>query len=872
VAILASHYELLEKIGEGGFGTVFKARDLHVPRFVALKFIYPHLVESRDALLRFQQEARAICSLSHPNIVVLHDFDTDPETGLIFLVLEYLPGGTLHHLIHSNKRQGIPLPLLEICRCSLSMAAGLGHAHRHHVVHRDVKSANVMFSDERIVKVTDFGLARSGSEPRVSESNIVTGTLGYISPEQLRGQTADHRSDIFSLGIVIYEMATGTLPFHSASARELFHKILNEPTPRLKQVRPELPEELDHIVKRATEKLPAGRYQRMEELETDLLALEYRLKRLSEQPTQEIPAVPPVSRFRRRITFAAGVACLLLLVLGVWWLWFLRTRTAAPARQARLLAVVPFTCLGADDARKAFCDGLANTLSMKLTQMEAYQDSVLVVPYSEIRREGITSAADARRLFKVNLALTGSVEFIDQSVRVIINLVDAEQRIQTASNKLDSAAGGLIRLQDESSQLAAGMLHLKLSAAHQREVAAGQTLNEAAYNSFVRGVGYLNRGGGIQDIREAARLFEESVRLDPAYALAHARLAESYLHQYRFTEDGRWVDLAEKSCRRALELNGRMVEAYTTIAQVHLERTEPALAVEPLNTALRLESKNAEALRTLGNTYAALGLRNREPARFEEAVATFQQAIALRPDLWTTHRDLGLLYQRIGDLQKAERHHLRMLELTESADAYSTIGALYHFMDRPDDAIAFLKKSLAVRPTATAYSNLGAVCYYLRRYEDVIPYYENALRLSEENRTRNHVIWGNLAMACMETPGMEAKGKKAFDEAIRIAEARLQASPNHAGTHASLGYYLVRMGDGAGALRHAAQALELAPDVASILFRCTLIYERLKQRGQALDTLKRAVERGHPMKEVLNAGDLASLRQDPRFQEFVRSR
>ncbi|HWQ53682.1 MAG TPA: protein kinase [Bryobacteraceae bacterium] len=867
---VTSRYEILEKIGEGGYGIVYKARDLHVSRLVALKFIDPQLLDSPDMVRRFQDEARAVSLLNHPNIVVLHDFDMDPETGSMFHVLEYLPGGTLKELIERNRTQGLQLPAGEILRCATSMAAGLAHACRRGVIHRDVKSSNVMFSEERVVKITDFGLAKAECLDRSTDPGRFAGTLCYMSPEQARGVAVDHRTDIFSLGVVVYEMATGSLPFKASNPYDILRQVVSEPTPPIVPSRLDLPDDLDRIVRRATAKEPSERYQRMEEMERDLLAVQDRLKTFGESPTAPLVPLRRPRRVLRRTVLAAALGVVLTVaVSGTLWHRASRELPAPLAPAPRTVAVVPFQCLGSDESHAVFCEGLANTLSSMLTRMEAYQDSIRVVPYSEVRREGVASAADAHRLFKAQLALTGSVEFIGTAVRVNINVVDARQKLQTASSKLDSSTGSLARLQDDISTLAGGMLGLRLTPANQQRVAAGQTRNEAAFDAYVRGLGYLGRGNEIEDVRRAIAMLEEAVRLDPGYALAHAHLADAYVRQYRRTEDGRWVDRARESCERALQLNDRLAEPHITSAELYLARAAPEKAIEHLKTALALEPKSADALRMLGNAYSSLAVRTGDPARHQEALATFKEAIALRPELWTTYRDLGLAYVSMGDYRKAEEQLRRMLEFTESADAYRNLGAVYHRMDRSEDAIACFRKSIAIKPTPEAYSNLGTVCYYLKRYEEVIPNFENALRLSEETRTRNHVIWGNLAMAYMRTPGMQAKGRDALRQAIRIAEAKLRASPGHADTHVSLAYYLVRAGDGDGALRHAARALELAPDRASVLFRASLVYERLGRREQALEALGRAIGKGHPLKEVLNAGDLEALRADVRFQPYL---
>ncbi|MFB3826154.1 MAG: protein kinase [Bryobacteraceae bacterium] len=860
---VVSRYQVLEKLGEGGYGAVYKARDTRVERLVALKFISTHLLDSEQAVERFRREARAVSALSHPHIVVLHDVDTDPETGRMFLVLEYLSGGTLRQLIQRSVEQRSPVDPFELLRCGVAIASGLRHAHRHGILHRDVKSSNVMFSEDRIVKITDFGMAKADDGRDITAPGAPAGTVAYMSPEQARGLDLDCRTDIYSFGVVLYELAAGRLPFTASSGFDLLNRIVTEPTPPLKAVRPDLPEEMDRIIQRATAKQLSERYQDVEQMETDLLALQHRLVSMSEQPTAVlVSAAPPPPKPRRRavlLMFLAVAAA----VLGVVWYG----RTPAPPKPARLMAVVPFHCLGAEDAHRAFCEGLANTISNKFTQTEPFQNRVLVVPYSEVRGESITSAAEARKIFKVQLAVTGSVEFIGDAVRIIVNLVDAENTVQTASRTLDSSAAKLVKLQDEASELAAGMLDLKLPPAERGRLDAGRTRDAAAFDAFVRGIGHLG-SGEVEDVDPAITLLEEAVRRDPAYAQAHAHLGEAYLAKYQATEDGAWLGRARESCERALRVDRRMAQAHIALANVWLARTEPESAVRELRAALASEPKNADALRALGNAYAAMS--RRDPARKAQAIETLTAAIALRPELWTTYRDLGLAYYRMGDFRNAERQFLLMLEFTRSADAYRRVGALYHLMDRPEDAISYLRKSLSIKPTAKAYANLGTVCYYLQRYEEVIPNFENALRLSREERTRNHVIWGNLGMSYMGVPGMRDKGLEALREAIRIAEARLRAAPKHAETHASLAYYLAGVGDKSAALRHAREAGDLAPEEASVQFRRGLVYERLGQRQDALKAIGRAIELGHPMKEVLHAGDLAELRRDPAFQQVSK--
>jgi eukaryotic-like serine/threonine-protein kinase len=886
---VCSRYEVIEKVGEGAYGEVFKARDIRVDRFVALKFLYRHQLGSDSALWRFQQEARAVSALNHPNIVVLHDFDTDPETGRPFLVLEYLAGGTLRQFID---QQPSPHPL-ELLRCATSVAAGLSHAHRHHIVHRDVKPSNVLFTEERIAKIGDFGIAKSSagdSARAATESGGLLGTIAYMSPEQAHGLAVEHSSDIFSFGVLLYETATGRHPFPGATAYDVLRRIVSDRTPLLKEARTDLPEDLDRIIQRATAKAPAERYRDMEELETDLLSMQLRLQSLSEQPTvlarprvAPLPAAAaaperqePVAIAEKRPAWHYGMGLLILAVftgLGLLAIGTHRGGMKPAASAPHLLAVVPFQCLGGPgETRKGFCEGLANTLATRFTEVESVGDSIRVVPYSEVRNQGVTSASDARRIFKADLALTGSVEFSgDDSIRVMVNLVDAAKPVQMSSRKVDAQVRSLLRLQDEVAEAAGSML--ALSSQHP---SPGQTRSDAAFDLYLRGIGRLPRAETAEDlsnvdleeVRRATALLEQAVAVDASYALAHAGLADARWLDYRFTADVAAIDRAQQSGEQALSLVPDLVPARLAMARIWLTRTDPEKAIDTLGRALRAEPKNAEALRLLGNAYADLG--RHDPARKQQAIDTFNQAIALRPELWTTYRDLGMAYLRLGDQEKAEQQYVRMLELTRSAEAYWRMGGLFHLLGRDEQALEYLRLSLDIKPTPEAYSNLGTVCYYLKRYDEMIPYFDNALRLSEYMRTRNYLFLGNLGMICLDRKGLEAKGRHALEQAVKIVESRLRASPNNGPMHAGLSYFLVRLGDRREALSHAEEALRLAPDDGQVWFRCALVYERLKQREKALKALRASIEHGHPWNELLNAGDLEALRKDPRFRALPR--
>ena len=266
-----SHFEITEKLGEGGAGVVYKARDVVLDRYVALKFLSPHLLESEDALRRFRTEARLISTLDHQNIETI--YEVGEQDGRHFLVLEYLPGGPLGSKIRDVGDVGRKLSLRQVVDSALQIAEGLAYAHRKGIIHRDLKPANILCTQERKVKITDFGLAKYVLGEDTSTSGVLKGTLPYMSPEQVRGITLDHRTDIYSFGVLLHEMTTGERPFRGPNEAAILHAILDDPIPSLRKLRPEAPRELDSLARRAMAKDREQRYQRMEDVIAELTAI-----------------------------------------------------------------------------------------------------------------------------------------------------------------------------------------------------------------------------------------------------------------------------------------------------------------------------------------------------------------------------------------------------------------------------------------------------------------------------------------------------------------------------------------------------------------------------------------------------------------------
>ena len=360
-----THYELLEKLGEGGMGSVYKARDLRLERPVALKFPLPRLLDSPDARSRFLREGRALSSLSHPNIATV--FEVDEAEGAPFLALEYLPGGTLRERVRVLSESGSRVPLPQVLEWTAAAADALAHAHRRGIVHRDVKSGNVMFDAEGRPKLTDFGLAKMASGPDLSNSGMVAGTLAYMSPEQATGGVVDHRSDLYSLGVVAYELATGRLPFQGDSPADQFQQIMSSAPPPPSRFRDDLPNAFDRIVMKLLAKSPAQRYQRAEDVSRDLQALRQPAQPIALEATTMRMQPPSKFQLTRRRWIVAAVAMAAAIGVTGWGAGRRWLQARALPKQIHL-AVLPFQIDGNDEGLRAYADGLAVALTRALAR------------------------------------------------------------------------------------------------------------------------------------------------------------------------------------------------------------------------------------------------------------------------------------------------------------------------------------------------------------------------------------------------------------------------------------------------------------------------------------------------------------------------
>ncbi len=857
-----SHFEILEKLGEGGMGVVYCARDLKLDRLVALKILPPEHTFDPRRRARFASEAKAASALNHPNIITIYEIET--VDGVDYIAMEYVRGATLHQLIQDPRTE-----LTTVLDYAAQVASALSAAHAAGIVHRDIKPGNIMVTKSGAVKLLDFGVAQfeqADVNPEAATATMafltrpgtVVGTVAYMSPEQAHGGGVGPRSDIFSLGVVLYQVLTGTLPFQSGSEIGLLYEIVNTPAPRLSKLRPDLPPVLGAIVEKALEKDPDQRYQRAEDLVSDLKEITRQLETGVSARNISVTSIP--RRTGRRGWSVAALAASLLVLLAVV-AWRFAPRWFNPVPQEKKIAVLPFRNIGGNRDNEAFCDGMMEALTSELTELSQFQKSLWVVPASEVRREGLASPGEARRALGANLVITGSVQRDRDQVHLTANLVDAGTMRQLRSRAIERPLGEEAELQDSVVQAVAGMLELELGANERQALAAGQTGTSSAYDFYLQARGHLQRRGA-DDIDQAIQMFQQAKTLDPKYALAYAGLGEAYWRKYRETRDTQWVAPARENCQLALKLNNQLGPVYVTLGIIEEGAGRHAAALDALEKARQLEPANSSVFSELGAVQEAMG-------NLDDAKSSYQAAARLRPDDWTSLNALGGFYYRRGRYQEAIPLFQKIAQLAPgNSQGYTNLGATYAMAGENESAAVSFKQSLDLRPTASAYSNLGTVYFFLGRCADAVPLMEHASQLTPKSEQ----MWGNLGDAYACVSGRKHDADSAYRHAVQLGQARLAVNASDGETLSLVALYEAKLGDQTKALENIQKARRLAQGSRKVQWEAALIYELAGQRDRALEALQAAIQGGQPLDEVRGEPALAKLRADPRYQHMVASK
>jgi serine/threonine protein kinase/tetratricopeptide (TPR) repeat protein len=718
-----SHYLIQEQLGAGGMGVVYRARDERLGRDVALKLLPAEAIGDAAARQRLEHEARTASALNHPHVCTI--YDVGEAEGQVYLAMEFVAGQPLSHSISTEG-----LPEASIVRIGVQLADALEHAHQHGITHRDLKSANVMLTPDGRAKILDFGLAVrrqeelgevTRSRASLADAGGIVGTLSYMAPEVLRGQPADARSDLWALGVILFEMTTGQLPFRGQSGFDLTSSILRDATPAMPQ---RVSPSLAGIIRRCLEKEPAQRYQRAGEVRAALEAIGLSTTTI---PIAQAPHARPAWRTAILSVAALVVVGALLVALNIGGMRErLLGRPATP--QIHSIAVLPLENLSGDASQEFFADGMTEALISSLAQIRALK---VISRTSVMRFKGSKeSLPQIAKELNVDAVVEGSVVRSAGRVRVTAQLIHAATDSHLWAREYDRELSDVLKLQSEVARAIADEIRIQVTPEERERLSVARSINPAAHEAYLLGRSFWNKRTE-EGMQKGIQYFNQAIEMDPNYALAYAGLADSYalLSGYTALSPREAFPRAKAAATKALELDSNCAEAHTSLALVY--------AYYEWN--------------------------------FPEAAKEFLRALELNPSYATGHHWYAHYLMEIGKLDEAAAEMKLAVELDPLSPIITTeVGYPPFFARKYDQAAEALHKAVSVYPDFfRAHWVLGQIYEQRKMYPEAVAEFRKAVEQSGGNAVMRAGLGHVWALS-----GNRAEAQKILEQSIRLSKER----------------------------------------------------------------------------------------------------
>jgi serine/threonine protein kinase/tetratricopeptide (TPR) repeat protein len=888
-----SHYKILEKLGEGGMGVVYKAQDMKLDRVVALKFLPHHLTASEAEQGRFVQEAKAAAVLNHPNVCTIYDIKE--EAGQQFIVMEYVDGVTLREKISSVETTRRVVSTQDAIAYAIQVGEALQEAHSKGIVHRDIKSENIMVNSKNQIKVMDFGLAKLKGSLKLTKTSSTVGTLAYMAPEQIQGGEVDARSDIFSFGVVVFEMLTGKLPFRGEHDAAMMYSILNEEPEPIQAYLPDVPSEIVHAINKALDKDPDNRYQSVGEMVIDLRRLRKESTKVRRPSAvyETIPQPPPTETSRSasptigskstrlKLIVVGGIATLVIATLVLLFRVPFKSETGVQTEKQKLV-VLPFENLGSPD-QEYFADGITEEITSRLSGLSGL--GVIARSSAKQYKKTTKTLKQIGDELGVEYVLQGTIRWSgapEGNSRVRINpaLVKISDETQVWSQPYEAVMSDVFKLQSDIASQVVGALGISLMQPERKALEAPLTGNSEAYDYFLRGKEYFNRSYNQKDWRIGEQLLQRALDLDPRFAAAHAMLSRINVSMYWFFYDRseERVLKAKSHAEQALTLDPSLADAYGSMGYYYYHgRLEYDKAIEQFETALKLQPSNSDVIVGIASV-------RRRQGRASEALEHFLKAIEVDPRATTAHYNVGETYGLLRRYAEADRSYSRAMSLAPDW-IYPYTSKAWNYISWTGDvtkARAVLDEAVKnnVDTKSEAFmQELVTILIFSGKFDEALSQLASGPKLFSENQFLFSTKDLLTAIACGDM-GKPEQARSYYQSATTTLEEEIRKRPEDARLYSTLGLALAGLGRKEDAIRAAKRGVELMPVTKEAWrgayreYELAEVYAMVGEQQLAVDFLERLLAMPFNASAYWLRLDPVwrPLRTNARFQKLIAER
>jgi len=740
--VKVGHYKIIKKIGSGGMGDVYLAKDSKLNRQVALKFLPPQFAFDQQHKARFRREAQAVAKLNHPNVVTIHE--VSEFGGRPYIVMEHVGDQILGDFF---KKKDCTFD--KIIKLAIQICKGLKEAHTAGIVHRDIKPSNILIDKSGRLKLVDFGLATIAGSDKLTKTGSTLGTIGYMSPEQVKGDETDNRSDIFSFGVILYEMLTCQRPFKKEGEAATLKAILDDTPEPLARFKSDLPDDIQRIVAKTLEKNADNRYQHVEDIIVDLRKLIDSSK----------PEIIPINRSKIPLILAFSLIVAIIIV-GGYFIYnlsqeskLLKIETTTESRWQNSIAVLPFRDFSPQKDQEYFCDGMTDVIIGKLSQLK----DLKIISMSSVMRykNPERNLKEIGQELNVATILEGSIQKEGGRVRITTQLINVADDAHLWAQTFDKELESIFAIQDEISREIMEAMKITLLSEDQTSFAKKYTENLEAYDSYLRGRFFWNKRTE-ESLLKAIEYFEKAINLDSNFAAAYAGFADAYSVLSGYSDsyiDAETIPIAKEAAQKALALDDNLAEAHASLGQVYSNEEDYKNAEKEFQRAIELNPGYATAHQWYAMTLDYMG-------RPDEALKEIEIAYELDPLSIVIHINLAGKITEYWDWSRAEEIYKRAIEIDPNrANTFTYYGFLLLRQGRFDEARQMVERAIELAPNALfVLRSYGINYYYQRQYDEAIEQLQKVIKLdSTDFIVRMHLGLSYLAKK------MYSEAKKEFE-------------------------------------------------------------------------------------------------------------